>query len=122
MTSDCSRSWRSARDRRPRWPWLCRSPLAPPRPDLHFYSRSDHDCPPEKFLALTRRGFDSWEWSPAGRLIVHELRFHDDRPGTTAVVGSRVAMLWWTEGKPAVLGLRPSPRRCSSRPVSATTR
>src|SRR4051794_7940604 len=57
-----------------------------------------HDWLPEKCLALTRRSFDSLE--PGGRLIVHELLFHDDGPGPTAVAGYSVAMLLWTAGKP----------------------
>jgi predicted O-methyltransferase YrrM len=68
-----------------------------PPADLHFYSMIYHDWPPEKCRALTRKSFDSL--GPGGRLIVHELLFHDDRPGPTAVAGYSVAMLLWTEGK-----------------------
>jgi hypothetical protein len=68
-----------------------------PPADLHFYSMIYHDWPPWKCLSLTRKSFDSLE--PGGRLIVHELLLHDDRPGPTAVAGYSVAMLLWTEGK-----------------------
>jgi predicted O-methyltransferase YrrM len=68
-----------------------------PPADLHFYSMIYHDWPPEKCRRLTARSHEALE--PGGRLIVHELLLHDDRPGPTAVAGYSVAMLLWTEGK-----------------------
>jgi SAM-dependent methyltransferase len=68
-----------------------------PSADLHFYSLIYHDWPPEKCRVLTRKSFESLE--PGGRLIIHEMLYHDDKTGPLAVAACNMLMLWATEGE-----------------------
>jgi hypothetical protein len=68
-----------------------------PAADLHFYSNTYHDWPPEKCSFLTRRSFDALP--PGGRLVVHEMLYHDDKRGPLETAIYSITMLLWTEGR-----------------------
>ncbi|MEO1199155.1 MAG: methyltransferase [Pseudomonadota bacterium] len=68
-----------------------------PPGDLHFFGDIFHDWPNDKAAALMRKSFDALR--PGGRLIIHEILYHDDRAGPLAAAGLSVAMLVWFEGK-----------------------
>ena len=68
-----------------------------PSTDLHFYSVIYHDWPPEKCQFLTRKSFESLE--PGGRIIIHEMLYHDDKTGPFPVAAWNITMLLWCEGR-----------------------
>jgi hypothetical protein len=68
-----------------------------PPADLHFYSMIYHDWPPEKCQFLTRKSFQSLE--PGGRLLLHEMLYHEDKTGPFPVAAFNLMMLLWTEGQ-----------------------
>jgi hypothetical protein len=68
-----------------------------PSADLHFYSMIYHDWPPEKCQWLTQKSFESLE--PEGRIVVHEMLYHDDKTGPFSVAAYNIVMLWGTEGQ-----------------------
>ncbi len=70
--------------------------LFPPA-DTHFYSAIYHDWPPEKCRFLTRKSFDSLP--SGGRIILHEMLFHDDKTGPFPVAAFNITMLLWVTGQ-----------------------
>jgi len=68
-----------------------------PPADLHFYSQIYHDWPPEKCRFLTQKSFASLE--PGGRIILHEMLYHDDKRGPFPVAAFNIIMLLATEGQ-----------------------
>ncbi len=68
-----------------------------PNTDLHFYSQIFHDWPPEKCQFLAQKSFESLP--KGGRILIHELLYHDDKTGPFYAAASSVGMLLWTEGK-----------------------
>jgi O-methyltransferase domain/Dimerisation domain len=68
-----------------------------PAADVHFYSNIFHDWPPEKCRLLTAKSFESLE--SGGRIVLHEILYHDDKSGPFAAVGLSMVMMGWTEGE-----------------------
>jgi SAM-dependent methyltransferase len=68
-----------------------------PSADLHFYSMIYHDWPPEKCRLLTHKSFESLD--PGGRIIIHEMLYHDDKTGPFTVAAYNIGILWGTEGQ-----------------------
>jgi len=68
-----------------------------PSADAHFYSVIYHDWPPEKCRFLTRKSFDSLP--SGGRIILHEMLFHDDKTGPFPVAAFNITMLLWVTGQ-----------------------
>ena len=56
-----------------------------------------HDWPPEKCRWLTQKSFASVD--PGGRIILHEILYHDDKTGPFTVAAYNIGMLWGTEGQ-----------------------
>ena len=68
-----------------------------PSADLHFYSMIYHDWPPEKCRLLTQKSFESLD--SGGRIIIHEMLYHDDKTGPFTVAAYNIVMLWGAEGQ-----------------------
>ncbi|MCW5618983.1 MAG: methyltransferase [Nitrosomonas sp.] len=68
-----------------------------PTADLHFFSNMYHDWMPDKCHFLTAKSFNSLE--PGGRIVIHEMLYHDDKTGPFAMAGFSMVMMGWTEGK-----------------------
>ena len=62
-----------------------------PEADVHFYGMIFHDWPPEKCQFLAQKSFDALP--SAGRIIIHEMLFNDDRTGPFPVAAFNVDML-----------------------------
>ena len=67
-----------------------------PAADLHFHSMIYHDWAPEKCRILTRKSFESLE--SGGRIIIHEMLYHDEKTGPFPVAAFNIDMLLWLEG------------------------
>ena len=68
-----------------------------PSADLHFYSLSYQNWPPEKCRVLTQKSFESLK--PGGRIIIHEWLYNDDKTGPLLAAAFNIVMLLWTPGK-----------------------
>ena len=62
-----------------------------PPADVHFYGMIFHDWPPETCRVLARKSFESLP--AAGRIIIHEMLFNDERTGPFSVAAFNVDML-----------------------------
>jgi len=56
-----------------------------------------HDWPPEKCRFLTQKSFENLE--SAGRIIIHEMLYQDDKTGPFPVAAGNIGTLLWTEGQ-----------------------
>lgn len=73
--------------------WSAALPLS----DLHLYSQILQLYPPEQGQVLLQRSFDSLP--PGGRILVHEMLYHDDKRGPFAAAAQSVALMLWTQGQ-----------------------
>jgi acetylserotonin N-methyltransferase len=68
-----------------------------PAADLHFYSNIFHDWTPQKAAFLARKSFEALP--PGGRIVLHEVLYHDDKSGPLAAAAFSLMMMGWTEGE-----------------------
>ncbi|MEE9345054.1 MAG: methyltransferase [Methylococcales bacterium] len=68
-----------------------------PSADIHFYSQIFHDWPIEKCRFLAQKSFESLP--DKGKIIIHEILYHNDKSGPFIAAASSVAMLVWSEGQ-----------------------
>jgi len=68
-----------------------------PSADLHFYSLSYQNWPPEKCRLLTQKSFESLK--SGGRIIIHEWLYNADRTGPFLAAAFDIVMLLWVSGK-----------------------
>ena len=73
---------------------LWNNPL--PRGDLHFYGDIFHDWPDDKCRQLAAKSFAALE--PAGRIMIHEMLYNNEKTGPFTAAAYSAAMLLWTEG------------------------
>lgn len=67
-----------------------------PPAEVHFYSQVYHDWPPERCRLLTRKSFESL--APAGRIILHEILYNDEKTRPLAAAAMNVQMLLFYTG------------------------
>src|SRR5262245_38260357 len=66
--------------------------------EVQFYSQIFHDWPAERCRFLTRKSFESL--APAGRIILHEIIYNDEKTQPIAATAMSVQMLlFYTEGR-----------------------
>lgn len=68
-----------------------------PTGDIHFYSQIFHDWPEDKCRFLAQKSADSLP--SGGRIVIHEILYHDDKTGPLPAASSSIGMLLWTEGR-----------------------
>ncbi len=73
-----------------------------PPADLHFYSLSYENWPPDRCRFLTEKSFDSLK--PGGRILIHEILLNDDKTGPMAAATLNVIMLLWVPGQAYTAG------------------
>lgn len=68
-----------------------------PPADLHIYSNIFHDWTDEKNRFLAEKSFTALP--SGGRIVIHEVLYHDETPGPLAAAALSLVMLGWTEGR-----------------------
>lgn len=68
-----------------------------PSAEVHFYSNIFHDWSYEQGRFLAQKSFDALE--QGGRIVIHEMLYHDDKSGPKTIAHCNVGMLMTMEGQ-----------------------